>query len=57
MTKAYFVCHIGPNFQIYLIYAFIGKSVVRAVDDSKLFLLAKTLFARPGLERRVPIPG
>ena len=23
-AKAYFVCHIGPNFQISLIYAFIG---------------------------------
>ena len=23
-AEAYFVCHIGPNFQIYLIYAFIG---------------------------------
>ena len=23
-AKAYFVCHIGPNFQITLIYAFIG---------------------------------
>jgi hypothetical protein len=23
-AKAYFVCHIGPNFQIFLIYAFIG---------------------------------
>ena len=22
-AEAYFVCHIGPNFQIYLIYAFI----------------------------------
>ena len=24
MAEAYFVCHIGPNFQISLIYAFIG---------------------------------
>ena len=24
MTAAYFLCHIGPNFQITLIYAFIG---------------------------------
>jgi hypothetical protein len=24
MAKAYFVCHIGPNLQISLIYAFIG---------------------------------
>ena len=23
-AEAYFVCYIGPNFQIYLIYAFIG---------------------------------
>ena len=23
-AEAYFVCHIGPNFQISLIYAFIG---------------------------------
>ena len=23
-AEAYFVCQIGPNFQIYLIYAFIG---------------------------------
>ena len=23
-AKAYFVCHIGPNFQLSLIYAFIG---------------------------------
>ena len=23
-AEAYFVCHIGPNFQIFLIYAFIG---------------------------------
>jgi hypothetical protein len=23
-AKAYFVCHVGPNFQISLIYAFIG---------------------------------
>jgi hypothetical protein len=23
-VEAYFVCHIGPNFQIFLIYAFIG---------------------------------
>ena len=30
-AEAYFVCHIGPNFQIYLIYTFIGcpTSVVR----------------------------
>ena len=24
LAEAYFVCHIGPNFQISLIYAFIG---------------------------------
>ena len=24
-TEAYFVCHIGPNFQISLIYAFIAQ--------------------------------
>ena len=24
MAEAYFVCHIGPKFQISLIYAFIG---------------------------------
>ena len=30
--KAYFVCHIGPNFQISLIYVFICQvSVVRAL--------------------------
>ena len=23
-AEAYFVCHIGPNFQIFLIYAFTG---------------------------------
>ena len=24
MTEAYFVCHIGPNFQISMLYAFIA---------------------------------
>ena len=27
MAAAYFVCHIGPIFQISLIYAFIGEHI------------------------------
>ena len=30
-AKAYFVCHIGPNFQISLIFAFIG-TVTESAD-------------------------
>ena len=39
-AQAFFVCHIGPNFQIYLIYAFIGcpQSVVAKVPFVSLYL-------------------
>jgi threonine/homoserine/homoserine lactone efflux protein len=32
-AEAFFVCHIDPNFQISLIYAFIGLSVVLVLFD------------------------
>ena len=31
MAAAYFVCHIGPIFQIFLIYAFIGSFAKKAL--------------------------
>ena len=42
-AKAYFVCHIGPNFQISLIYAFIGcpQSVVLGIQFANIILRNK----------------
>jgi hypothetical protein len=37
-AEAYFVCHVGPIFQISLIYAFIGcpKSVSHSISQQEL---------------------
>ena len=42
-VEAYFVCHIGPNFQISLIYAFIGcpQSVLKIIRLYPIFYLGK----------------
>ena len=45
-AEAYFVCHIGPNFRISLIYAFIGCPWVKSWDLS---------FIRPFLFKICPI--
>ena len=54
-AKAYFVCHIGPNFQISLIYAFIGcpQSLVLAI----LFFSAKKVVCSERVLKKVQIKG
>ena len=47
MAAAYFVCHIGPIFQISLIYAFIGSNSIEIVSKRR------TPFLNGGSDSRI----
>ena len=56
MADAYFVCHIGPIFQISLIYSFIGcpQSVVRFIAGFSQFIDQRFETLQPNRHQNCP---